>query len=310
LLAERIRLHKLKAAVDRLNEAQAVGEARKDYPELYPVLNSEPDLVRIAMQALAALRLSRSRNKPITAGQILPAIQSLRVALEHNCESAELLPPTADATQFAISECLANLHRQMPELVKYAFNTAAQGHRMKSLEWQKSFATDELWPTRLGNDAAALRGYCETRYAFDFDFFWPRLQVVLQKNEKISGALVSAKAQLDFCVLMLWLTTIFTITWIALLTLFGRSVVALYVVALLGPFVIRAWLGVVHASYAGFADLVRCTVDLNRFDLLTALRLRLPPSSVAEKEVWKRAAAVLTIGEHERDDTYSHPAPR
>jgi hypothetical protein len=305
-LRDRQRIRRLRDLAGRLGQARSIGvEGRR---------NRDPPAIVRAETAIQRLRQKRDLNRAIDAGELIAAHQDLLIALQRNCAEEVRLRPPALPADIASSKRLGELHAEMiNELVPGAVNIANRKFALASGERARLFATGkegelfaELKPTRLGNDAAALRSYCETRYGFEFDFFWLRFLIEIQKNDRLSASIVKAKIQLDFSILLFWLTFIFVALWFPLLTFCSGSLAALLAVAGLGPVTTTASLRLVHASYSAFAEVVRGSIDVSRFELLQALRRPLPVSTQAEKIVWEQAARLLRLDEPV-DTTFKHP---
>jgi hypothetical protein len=192
-------------------------------------------------------------------------------------------------------------------LAQYVLDIASQKEQRATAERQRLFGDSELAPTRLGNDAAALRSYCETRYGIQFDFFWQRFLLVAQKEAKLSDTLATAKIQLDFSILALTLTATTTLIWSVILAIWGSSIWTVSLVFIIGPLATKVWLDIVHASYSAFAELARSAVDLYKFDLLEALRRPLPVSTDAEKQAWETVARLVLLDEHKPNVAFRHP---
>lgn len=305
-LQERQRVRRLQDLAGLLMQARSVGVQRRT--------NSDLPAIKRASRAIQKLREKRDLNRPIDSGELIAAHQHLLIALQRNCAEVARLIPSIEQEDIDYSEILGKLHDEMVnELVPGAFHIANQRHALAAGERARHFASGnqgelfaELKPTRLGNYAASLRSYCETRYGLEFDFFWPRFLLAIQKNDKLSSAIVSTKIQLDFSVLMFWLTVVFIISWFPLLTIFGSSLVVFLTVAGIGPIVSIASLRLVHASYSAFAEIVRSAIDISRFELLRALHRPMPVSTQAEKMVWEQAARLLRLNEPV-NTIFSHP---
>jgi hypothetical protein len=301
LFLDRIGLPSTKEVIARLADRRAAGERYKTV--------TDPPAIAVAETEIAKLRTQRYLNRPIKMGEFGIAVQALSEALERNC--ADLIGLESPVTEQVYSNArkLDKLHREMTEtLAPYAIDIAQHKEAHAFDARDKLFAGAELAPTRLGNDVAALRSYCDTRYGFDFDFFWPRLQLVM-KDEKLAAKLATAKIQVDFSILSLTLSALLTAIWLLVLGVRATSFVSLLLVVAFGPPVVVMWLWMVHESYSAFAELVRGAIDISRFDLLQALRRPLPTTTEAEKDVWEQTARLLLLNEHDVDVTFKHPAP-
>jgi hypothetical protein len=246
-------------------------------------------------------------NRPIKAGDLAVAIVAMADALHKNCADLLWLKPPISETDPDYASRLNKIHRELTdEILPYAIEIAERRERHASDVNEKLFGIAELAPTRLGNDVAALRSYCETRYGLEFDFFWPRLQLVM-KDDKLAGKLSAAQIQVEFSILSLTLSTVFVAFWLTEFGFRGDSFTSLLLLVVLGPPIIIVWLWLVHSTYSTYAELVRGAIDVSRFDLLQALRRPLPQSTEAEIAVWQQTARLLLLNEHDVDVALKHP---
>ena len=207
----------------------------------------------------------------------------------------------------AQSERLSGLYSDMMDKLAPYVQDIAQSRELRMFKKHESeFAKAELAPTRFGNHVAALRSYCDTRYGFDFDFFWPRLRLVIA-DDTIKSSLDAAKTQVDYSVLCLALTLLFILNWLLILAFAGEELHLLFVLAALGPPAVLFWLWMVRESYSDYSNLVRSAIDICRFDLLKALRRPLPKSTEEEIETWHQTARLLLFDEHHENATLEHP---
>ncbi len=268
---------------------------------------TDPDAINAAEVETNKLQILRYLNRPIKNTDLSITVQAVSNALRRNCADLIALKQPVSPEVFSNAKRLDELSRLMTgTLVPYAIDIAQRQESRAFDVRNKLFGDAELAPTRLGNDVAALRSYCETRYKFDFDFFWPRLQLVM-KNQKMAEKLATAKIQVDFSILSLTLSVLFAMIWLLVLGVWGASFVSLFIIVAFAPPVVALWLWMVHESYSAFAELVRGAIDLSRFDLLEALRRPLPATTEAELEVWDKTARSLLLNEHS-DVTFRHPS--
>lgn len=265
-----------------------------------------PEAINAAAKAVGDLAEGRWFVQTISLAQLRQAVGLLAKALRENCSNPEVLVEKND--QGRATE-LDGLHRQVwSRLVPYAKAVAEELDQRAAVERHRRFAAEVLAPTGLGNEAAALRSYCATRYGIDFDFFWPRFLVVARNDAKLSDALASAKIQLDFSIAALTLSTLSVLGWVLLLGLQGSSLLAAALVFGLGPLAVYAWAGIVHAAYSEFADVVRSAIDLRRFDVLSSLRQALPVTSSDESRCWEAVQRLALFDEHRPNVALRHPA--
>jgi hypothetical protein len=318
LLGHALRAQSLATRMDKvfldragLPESMAITQRLADMRAIGASLKAVTDgaVIKAAETEIEKLQASRYLNRPIGNYELGLAVQVLSEALRRNCaDLIALKPPVTDET-YSYARKLDRLQRLMTDvLAPYAKDIAQRREAHAYQVRDRLFAGAELAPTRLGNDVAALRSYCETRYKFDFDFFWPRLQLVM-KDQKIAERLATAKIQVDFSILSLTLSVLFLIAWLFVLAFWGTSFISLILIVALGPPVIALWLWMVHESYSAFAEFVRGAIDVSRFDLLQALRRPLPATTDAELDIWEETSHLLLLSERRVDVTFKHPAP-
>lgn len=261
-----------------------------------------------ASAAVERLQARRYLHRHIDAGDLGRTVELVAVALARNCAELVMLQPPASAEDYEQAARLHRLSKLLLDVIAPYAKHVAEGQEGRALDARQNlYGIAELAPTRLGNDVAALRSYCSTRYGFDFDFLWPRLQLAL-RDQKLADALRTSQIQVDFSILCLTLSTLFVVGWFVVLALWGQSLATLLVVAGVGPPLIGVWLWMVHESYAAYAEVARSTVDLARFDLLSALRRDLPATLDEERVTWDAVARRLLLNEEGYDAPLKRPA--
>jgi hypothetical protein len=152
-------------------------------------------------------------------------------------------------------------------------------------------------PTAMGNIAESTRSYARSRYAMDLDAFWSRLQTVVVDDEKFYSSLVDTKTQLDFTLSLFWLTVCFTAIWTVELLILRKSILAFVLVAVGGPVLSILWYQIALQNYRAFADVLKTSIDLYRFDLLARLRAERPRGNEHERQIWGNLNSVIGYGE-------------
>ncbi|HKY29372.1 MAG TPA: hypothetical protein VJM12_15645 [Pyrinomonadaceae bacterium] len=152
-------------------------------------------------------------------------------------------------------------------------------------------------PTAMGNIAESVRSYARSRYAMDLDAFWSRLQKVVVGDDKFYSSLVDTKTQLDFTISLFWLTVCFTVIWTVELLILRKSILAFVLVAVGGPVLSILWYQIALQNYRAFADVLKTSIDLYRFDLLALLRVERPRGNEHERTIWGGLNSVLGYGE-------------
>ena len=250
--------------------ARAVGTGRAG--NNYTLRNRSARLV-------ARLARVRARAKPIYADAITSVVAALTPDLRGN--NADLPGPDND---FAL-EMTRNL---MWDLIDYAEQYALAQYRSLITRRQFEFGPVPHAPTSMGNVAKTVMGYAVDRYNFNFELLWSRLQLAAQKDKDFGPVLQTAKTQLDFLVSCSALTFFWAFFWTTWLFITAGPPWVFVGVALVGPAAAYGWYWVAVAQYRSLADLLRSSIDLFRFDLLTALHYPIPDGVLEERDLWER----------------------
>ncbi|MDA4846132.1 hypothetical protein [Hoeflea poritis] len=306
LLNARARLPATGEIKKRLWEASLLGEALEKITDARAIDEAE--------KQIKSIKMLRLMNMRVPVKEFRSAVISLERALSRNCAhpgrlrgNSDSRNPRVEMADIAQSERLSGLYSDMMDKLAPYVQDIAQSRELRMFKKHESeFAKAELAPTRFGNHVAALRSYCDTRYGFDFDFFWPRLRLVIA-DDTIKSSLDAAKTQVDYSVLCLALTLLFILNWLLILAFAGEELHLLFVLAALGPPAVLFWLWMVRESYSDYSNLVRSAIDICRFDLLKALRRPLPKSTEEEIETWHQTARLLLFDEHHENATLEHP---
>jgi hypothetical protein len=171
-------------------------------------------------------------------------------------------------------------------------------------------AIDLLAPTAMGNIGRTIGTYSLVRYGMDLDIFWTRLQSSLQKDSKdYYTVLQDSKVQVDSMVTMFWFSVLFTLYWAnALVFYFQDATVREFLtVSISGTVSVVAFYLLACEAYRVFADVMRASVDLMRFQVLQALHLSLPAGIDEEKDLWFRLGNATGFLEPESFQ-YKHPS--
>jgi hypothetical protein len=265
--------------IKKLREARVQGAQK--YTCAYP--GSSP-----AHVSLEELKQMRWRGAFLTVGKVRESVDQLAASLLDSC---------ADLTDNPESRRLDEDHDWMLELIEYARQKVEADNIRLYNERDFNFSRDTVAPTRMGNIAESVRSYAQSRYRINLVFFWTRLQKVLQEKTEFYKTLQDAKTQLDFTVSLFWLTGVSTVGWLVVLPLLSRTWLPLIAVWAIGPLLMRMWYLVALQNYRSFADLLRSSLDLFRFELLKELRVALPDDSEAERALWDRLNRRLGYGE-------------
>lgn len=299
--------------------ARTYEEARNEF---YAILDARPDWRRKLIAAadaghrqpqpgaryaednraatdLAKLVRKSWQAQPISSADIQKAVASMKEVLVTIDRGAE----RPDAVR------LARDYHEMLVLFDYAERTW-DARRIAALnQLQTEFGLDDPRPTRMGNVAAALESYAQTRYRMNLDTFWNRMQPALQANEKFYGVLIDAKTQLDFLVTSCWLSMLTAAGWLCVIPWLRFSWTFYLTVALLAPALARLFYQLAVENYLVFSDIVKSAVDLFRFQLLKSLHLPLPTGIREEQALWALLQKLSTFGEEGLEISYQHDNP-
>ena len=171
------------------------------------------------------------------------------------------------------------------------------------------FPGDELAPTRMGNIAGAVHSYAEVRYGISLEFFWPRLRFALGEQKSLLDAIATAESRLNFLLLLVFQMSFFALFWSIELVVVAGYPLLFLAVAVGAPVAARTAYLLACEAYVHYGDLLRTALDLHRFQMLRAFRLRLPSSNEYEIKLWHRLRRALAQGEREHV-AYDHQAPQ
>jgi len=153
----------------------------------------------------------------------------------------------------------------------------------------------EIMPTRLGNILKSAELYPYDRYEIDAVLVWSRLYHVLP--ERCIQIITEARSNLDFALAIATLSWIFSLMsgiwllsvqapgWLFLLCFWGGSVMG--------------WLAYQSAvgNAAAYAEQVRVSFDLYRYELVKQLRLKPAQTPAEEVEQWREIRQLFYGGQ-------------
>jgi len=251
---------------------------------------------------ISKLKTERTRNVLITAQRFEDAVSAFEQETKSYPTVAEGSTPGDRENRRKLDEDHTNLR-----FLIYYSQAIAQNNYVEvfnQIEFQ--YSRYKVNATSMGNIAESVRSYARSRYEINLDSFWSRLQKSIQSDEKFYATLIDAKTQLDFLVSLFWLTAVFTIIWLAVL-LYGRtSWLAFVLVGVIGAGLAYLWYAIAKQNYLAFADILRTSIDLFRFDLLEGLHVRLPSSSDHERKTWGQLNYLIGYGDPTETVRYLH----
>ena len=251
-----------------------------------------------AAREIAELEKRRTKVEAVSKEDIETAVTALESVLEVMDRGAG----TADARR------LYEDYLKLLEILDYAEEVANIERSAAMNDVERSFSVDELRATRMGNVAAALDSYGETRYRMNLAVYWSRMQLIIQDKKEIYGALVDAKCQLDFLVVCCWLCILTSAGWLVGMQWLPFSWLLYLLVLIVVPIGARFFYLLAVENYAVMADLIKSTVDLFRFQLLRNLHVPQPGGIRQERALWA-ALGDLTSGKEGLEISYQHDGP-
>lgn len=238
---------------------------------------------------LTSLLDRQSAHQSIDPTLLETEVTEMTVSLAHNSTVLGSLACQAlDADQGLVLRLIAYASDYYQAEVLRRFN-----------EIQFDFPGQDVAATRMGNIANVASYYAQSRYSMNLEIYWTRLQKVLQEDSHFYPVLQESKMQLDFLVELIWLTLVFTLTWVIVLPFFGEGVFLYPVIAIGGPLLTWIWYRIALRNYRAFSDLLRAAVDLYRLDLLKELHIPLPANAAQECVLWETLEQRTAYG----DDT-------
>ena len=201
---------------------------------------------------------------------------------------------------------LDKVNREFDKLLQYAVDRAEMEVTRLYTQRAANFGDDDFFlPTAAGNIARTMVTYAYSRYHFNLDLLWTRLQKVMQADTAFYPVVQDSKAQLDFAVSTFWLLLASAVVWTGILAATGSSI-TLFLLAMIGlPLAAAVAYAFAVVSYRSFTDVIRTSVDLYRLDLLKTLHLPLPRSADVERAQWEDVSRALAYGEL-IDQRYEH----
>ena len=269
----------------RLEKAYAIGNQKSvacEYSDKTPV-----------SEQIKLLKVERTYNRLIEASRLQKIVKDLELQLQTY--------PTASSGSNANDQKnrrqLDQDHTSLRLLIYYAVGIAENKYVESFNEREFQYSRYKVNATSMGNIGESVRSYSRSRYEINLDSFWSRLQKSIQADEKFYAALIDAKTQLDFLISLFWLTILFTVSWLSFLLYSRTSWIAFILVGVIGPALAALWYEIAKQNYLAFADILRTSIDLFRFDLLAELHVPRPSSSDHERVLWDKLNHLIGYGD-------------
>jgi hypothetical protein len=251
---------------------------------------------------IGKLKAERTRNVLITDLQFEGVVS----AFEQEVKSYPIVAEGSKADDLENRRKLDEDHTSIRLLIDYSQRIAENNFIEAFNEKEFQYSRYKVNATSMGNIAESVPSYARSRYEMNLDSFWSRLQKSIQADEKFYLTMIDAKTQLDFLVSLFWLTTVFTVIWLASLLYVRTSWLAFVLVGVIGAGLAALWYEIAKQNYLAFADILRTSVDMFRFDLLKELHVKLPSSSDHERTIWKQLNYLIGHGDETETVRYFH----
>lgn len=199
-------------------------------------------------------------------------------ALTNN--ASKLRPGHADGTNAralaqAKSTLISLIDEAMTESAYRIARVASRYHRI------------DLLPTRVGDARRFAERYSEDTYQVEFNYVWPRIQMLLKDDDAFSQRLSDAQSQVNFSALAFALTLTVPLVWLPVLLFAANAPWLFLAIGLLSPLIAFFLYELIVQSQSVFGEIVRVAVDKHRLPVLTRLmRQPLPATLAAERILW------------------------
>lgn len=163
-------------------------------------------------------------------------------------------------------------------------------------------------PTRFGNLRASLEDYPFAVYGVGFDYLWPRIQLVLDKDDATPGSLTDAQTQLDYALIAMLLVMLTCAFWLVTLAWSDDQVPPFLIVGLASWLLFHLFYRIAIETQRSLSEVVKAVIDRYRFDLLDALCVARPTDNDGERAQWRRLADVASGGRPRPPIGYEPPS--
>jgi hypothetical protein len=275
----------INSEVTRLQAARAAGMGLP-----LPLPPGGPALIPPAEVAIEGFRTKVESGATPPLPEAQAAINALAAALAANPAVVPTGAPGAD-----LAARLSEAHKLLIKLLRYAQTEA--DHRFQTAVARNStlLAIKNPQATRMADARLLIESYSFNVYQADFDYIWPRLQLVLPEQQGGQAApnafaerLASSRSQVDFAVLSLALVFTVPAVWLPLLAVGAGPPWLFLAIGLASPFLAGFFYQLAVEAQIGFGEVVKSAIDANRLTLLKTLHQPLPATLSAERELWKK----------------------
>jgi hypothetical protein len=295
---------------DALRRSRVI-QVRDALAEIDTAMRAYGTWAQVNGESLSTLSTSREAGKKLQTAKDRPSIeraQKLTQKLRKQIDRVRL--PTSDETKAAVEAVTAalkantaglpsthadaklsgDLEQTQLTLIRLLRDTLTEArHRFFIASIRHSaMALEDPQATRVGDARTLAESYSWNVYGVDFDFVWPRLQLILPDKDSFVDKMTEARAQIDFAVLCLVLTIAIPLIWLPLLAITASAPWVFLGLGALVPLLARFFYELVVQSQTTFGEIVKGAIDKFRLDLLTKVLMQpMPATRVAERELWQ-----------------------
>lgn len=284
--------------VRRMSAARDEGTAKGHIGDANAIEKAKQEAKK-AKQEVKKLRNSLKSNKLPTPEELEGAIQILVTALSGN--NADLSGPgeELDQAQNAMVSVLRNCQTE----ARYRWDMVRTRY--------SRIAYNNPQGTRMADARVISESYCFRMYQVDFEYIWPRLQLVLPaqtatNSESFEAQLAAARSQIDFAVLSLAMALTIPAVWLPVMAWTSDAWPLYLATGVGGLLAARFFYELAVESQFAFGEVVKSAIDRYRFDVIEKLRLPLPMTLSTERALWSKLRRVNQAPGAD-DLVYRHP---
>lgn len=210
--------------------------------------------------------------------------------------AGDALVALADKITVEWPDDLAQARGRFLEVTNWQIGVFARLASDRTTALNLQFVAGDPRATRFGNLRAALENYTFKVYGVGFDYLWPRVQMVIEKDDANAAVLGDARTQLDYTLVAMLLALLTCAFWLVTLVWSDDQVGRFLVVGVASWLVFHLFYRIALEAQRALTEITKAIVDKYRFDLFTALASPLPADNDAERAQWRKLADVAAGG--------------
>jgi len=151
--------------------------------------------------------------------------------------------------------------------------------------------------TRFGNLRAALENYSFSVYGVGFDYLWPRIKLVIEKDDANAVSLLDARTKLEYVLTAMLLVMLSFAFWLVALAISDDLWARFLLVGTASRLAFHLFYRICLEAQRNLTEVVKSIIDRYRFDLLTAIGAARPADNDEECRQWRALAVVASGGQ-------------